>query len=482
MKATQTCRSTLIANIVEPRTRGPVERLRFLTLVVSSLSVLLAQCKQTQSASEVADAAAASPQMTLVPAPITSQTTAPTALIARNDGGTPRTATPLRSDLPAPSDTTGPEAAFELMASFRPIEVATPHNHEDGLRKKLEQRARVVLTPTRLSLSLEGAVVPEVGSQLRARVDLLGFLVLPKAESHYQVLAPNALRSWLDDGRFDAASPVASEAREGGNLGRKLGYKTRTIELITARGRATIELALVQDSGHGGALLCRVVGELIGTPSLSECGMDEVPVRAEVHWAHKSDSKVRGASLAPGGNSAPGSSQATNNSGASATAATATAATTAAASYSTSGFLIDVQKLERRTDLVDLASPPPMLVLHRPSAFRHHFFLGAGELADVRPGTRESGTLLIENQTAETRMIWLDGLPLLAMEPNSTTALDHLPKGKYPSSTSTFLGDEMMTHGSVEVPGRLTLKGQGASLLPGPTGGTASMKSSAPRP
>jgi hypothetical protein len=478
MKATQTCPSASTTNLAVTGPRRTVGPLFFVRLVASVSALLLAQCKQTQSSTEVVDAAAASPQMTLVPAPITSQTTAPTALIARNDGGIPRTATPLRSDLPAPSDTTGPETAFELIAAFRPIEVTTPRSHEDALRKKLEQRARVLLTPTRLSLSLEGAVVPEVGSQLRARVDLLGFLVLPKAEAHYQVLAPNALRSWLDDGRFDAASPVTSEAREGGTLGRKLGYKTRTIEVTTARGRAIIELALVQDSGHGGALLCRVVGELIGTPSLSECGIDEVPVRAEVHWAHKpdkADNKVQGQVAA----SIPGSSQATNNSNA---VTVATAAITAAASYSTSGFLIDVQKLEKRTDLVDLASPPPRLVLHRPSAFRHHFFLGAGELADVRPGTRESGTLLIENLTAETRMIWLDGLPLLAMEPNSTTALDHLPKGKYASSTSTFLGDEVMTHGSIDVPGRLTLKGQGASLRPGPTGGNASTKSSAPRP
>jgi hypothetical protein len=363
--------------------------------------------------------ASASPQMSLLPAPISSQTAGPTAVVGptRSDAGAvQRAALPLRTDVAVAADRTGQESAYAMVGHFR-IPEGPPfvRNHEGGelLRKKLELRTQALLTPTRLGLTFSGAFVPASGSHLRARTDRLGFFLFDPTSNFktYQILAPNALRSWLDEGRFDVAMSQLASEQPLPELSRRLGFRTRSLQLETVRGKVTLELALAAESGGGGELLCRVFSELLGAPSAqTACGIDEIPVRAEYRWAQ-------------GG-----------------------------------GLLFEATKLEKRTETTDLAAPPADASMIKPTAFRHHFFLGASELGDLRPnGNKDAASLLIENPSDRPKIVSLDGIPVVAVEARSVTALALVPRGKYQVYSHTFLGELVEARGVREVPARLIL-------------------------
>lgn len=122
-------------------------------------------------------------------------------------------------------------------------------------------------------------------TELRARDDRFGhILVWPNTES-YRIVPPGALRALLDERRMDV-SPVVVGRVGPDRAGRpRFGFPTRTNTVSTPWAKVELEQARTVNVGSGGALLCRLLLELASVrPDTSVCEEDKVPVRAHFDW------------------------------------------------------------------------------------------------------------------------------------------------------------------------------------------------------
>jgi hypothetical protein len=396
--------------------------------------------------------AAPSPQATAEPAPLATATAgAPGAATTAADGGTiPET---LRSDrglapdLPreSPRESGTKESArdtkdlsgYALQAVIRAGEGAgAPRAAEvsgaaiDSARRKTEARLAIELSQTRARIVLSGGFVLPQGTELRARVDRYGQILLWPGEDVYRVAEPGALRALLGERRLDVSPLSHADVAYGGEGARRLGARTRRVDVTTRAAKATLELAAFRDAGDGGGLLCRLLFDLMSAPpSTAACASDEVPLHAELRWT------TRGA------------------------------------------LSFDVTTIARRTDLpaVDLATPPPALtfVTSPPPPSMAEMLLQKGELAAFRTGPvdvppssgrdaqaspPEAG-LLLANSSDELRVAWLDGVAAAWVAPGGRLSMPSLPRGRYVLQWRTFLGDGWEPPEPAVVPGLSEISG-----------------------
>lgn len=347
-----------------------------------------------QGAREETTEPPASPQANVVPAPLTTLPAPPaSALPVSGDAGPP-------PDMPRPlgpfpiDNATRDGPGYALVVVLRFLEVPgiargdLPAAALEAARRKIEPSFAVELMPTRARIALRGKgfLLPE-SAELRMRSDVYGAALLTDNGAVHRVLAPGTLRSLFNERRLDVGPLTAAQLTASGEGARRLGYRTRKVEVWTRAAKATVEVARVQDAGEGGVLLCRFLLDWMSAlPSTPLCSDGEIPLHAELHWT------VRGI------------------------------------------LVFDAVSIVRRLDMpaASVQAPPPT------SRFTADplrvdpgvLFLSPQEMTALRGGGGEVSKLLLINATDETRIAWLDGVPLGWLSPNARIEAQGLPKAK----------------------------------------------------
>ena len=322
-------------------------------------------------------------------------------------------------------------AGYELVAVVRtgegPPAAKGPEVNAAGLeaaRRKTEARMTVELSQTRARVVLAGGFILPAGTELRARVDRFGHLVLLPDADAYRIAEPGALRALFGERRLDVAPLSGAQVTPSGEGARRLNLRTRRVELATRAAKATLELAAFRDAGEGGELVCRMLLDLLSAPpGTSVCTTDEVPLHAELRWT-------------------------------------------------TQGALaFDVVSIVRRMDIpvADLSAPAPtsafladplppspgetLLTKGELAAFRSApLDLPLPTLKDAGPPPPDSGLVLV-NSSDELRVAWLDGIAAAWVAPGARVALPSLVRGRYVLEWRTFLGDAWEPPETVVAPG-----------------------------
>lgn len=397
---------------------------------------LASACREKDDASP--PDAAASPQATAVPAPLASPAPAPSARVVFFDAGPPPS--PIRGDVALPADP-GPRdgVGYALSAVLRQSEVTGPARAPEvsasGLeaaRRRTESRLAIDATPARLRMVLQGTgwVLPE-GTEIRARADRYGHVVVFPFVSTYRPLAPGALRALVAERRFDVAPLAPGDVLARDEPGKRIGIKARKVEVLTRAARVALEVGKLEGLGEGGVLLCRALLDLVGaSPATPACNVDELPLRADVRWTTKG-----------------------------------------AVSFEITGVL-------RRTDLpaAMLAVPPPLAAFADapPPAASVAPLLTPDELAALRSGPIDVGDvgdaggdrLVVANPSDQLRMLYVDGVPAAWAAPGAKDELRGLLRGRYVAQWRTFLGESVEPVVTLTVPG--TAEPVVATLKPSP--------------
>ena len=402
------------------------------SLLAASACCLIWGCKS--SPQEAAQAASASPQASAEPAPIAAQLVASAG--TSPDSGPPPA--PLRGDRALDAENTGKDSAgYTLSVVLRlpdaPAISSGPGVNTqaiDAIRKQNEPRFEIDLSPSRMRMQLSstGFLLP-VDSEIRARLDRYGHLLVGGDGLSYHALAPGALRALVAERRTDVSPLSPAEVTSAGAGLKRLGYPTRKVEISDRAAKATLELARLPELGEGGALLVRVLLDLMSAaPSTPVTAADEVPLHAELRWS------TRGA------------------------------------------IFFDVTSVAKRTDLSaqQLAVPPTTArFVEGPLPFV------AGELrvsekdlatihtgpTDVGPGAAAgvtSGVLTLINAHDTPRIAWVDGAPIAWVAPEGRLDVGPLPRGHYQVEWRTFLDDSGDPSKTVTVPNVPNAKDAGA--------------------
>lgn len=405
------------------------------------LALALAACKGGPP--DPQSGAAPSPQAAAEPAPFANPPTPIPGVPAPDAGPPPET---LRTDLGVSPDVprdlalhdagyrevtreTRETAGYTLLATLRTGEGPPPARAPevnaaviDSARRRAEARMTIEVSATRARFVLTGGgfVLPQ-GTELRARLDRYGHLLLWPGEDTYRVAEPGSLRALLGERRLDVAPLSRAEVVDGGEGPRRLNLRTRRAEVSTRAAKATLELATLHDIDDGGSLVCRLLLNLMSaSPATEACETDEIPLHAELRWT-------------------------------------------------TQGALaFDVFSIVRRGDLVaqDLEAPPASLTFapSPPPDSPAEELVPRSELAAFRsapvevplpPGREHDDSigLTLVNSTDQLRIAWLDGVPAAWVAPGARLVLSPLLHGRYVVQWRTFLGDSWEPPATVIVPG-----------------------------
>lgn len=391
-------------------------------LASSASLVALGACQRPQAG---APDAQASPQALATPAPLSSIAAPQASALSASDAGPPPL--PLRFDRALPPDSLADKnvPGCSLDAVLSPIEPPPPPRGADlaqpaldALRRKVEPHLRIDLGSGRLRVALasSGFVLP-AGTEIRARADRYGQIVVAPDGAAYRVLAPSVLRALVGERRLDVSPLSGAEVAPRGE-GSRLGARTRKVEVTTRAGKGSFELAKVPEAGDSGVVLARILASLLDAPPATTVALEgEVPVRLELVWT-TAEKGARG------------------------------------------GILFEATSLTRRLDLApkDLAVPPWGAVFTDAPlpAASSELFATPAEIAAIHngpPGAEARGPLALANSTDQLRYAFLEGAPVAWLAPHARIELPHMPKGKYQVTWRSFLGDAVDPPHTVDVPG-----------------------------
>lgn len=394
-----------------------------------TLAALVIACNSSASSHDTPEDRE-SPQASAQPAPLAiaptiSRGAAP--LVTAPEGGPPPS--PLRSDEVLAPDTSSREGAgYTLSASFRHADVTGPQRAPevnmpgvDAARKATELRVGIDLLPARMRLVLEGrGFVLPTSAEIRARSDRYGHVLVWPGGASYRPLAPGSIRALLGERRFDVAPITVAEVAPRDEVGRRIGIRTRKVDVTTRAAVGSFEIGRLEGAGEGGVLLCRLLLDLMNAPpSTSLCGVDELPVRAELRWT------------------------------------------------SHGSLVFELTGALRRTDIpqATLFVPPSSAVFAAsplPAAGVSPM-LSPQELAALRTNDVEvppnpnllsdDDALVVINPSVALRILFLDGVPVAWAAPNGRGELRGLRRGRYVTQWRTFLGDSVETAITQHVPG-----------------------------
>ena len=350
--------------------------------------------------------------------------------VSSDAGGPPpeslRPSTPIAAE-PVPFQAETPGLTLDALFRWRdvPAPPRAPEVSGDGLREAQKLTAstlKIDLTAGgRMRAELTGRAFPlPIHTELRARTDHYGNLVLWPGGTEYRVIPPGALRTVLGERRVDVTPLSAGAVRPQGE-GKRLGVTVRKIELGSSVATLRLELGRLGEAGEGGMLLCRALVELAGIdPKTPACQPGEVPLFASYAWQE-------------GG-----------------------------------GITFEVTALAKRTDLpaAALLVPPPG-VPHAPSglpAVPQGIFLSREELAAFRsapltlpaihdPAVPGEGFMAV-NQSDRLMYLLLDGVATVAVPAHAERYVIGPPRGRYVAEWRTFLGEKILPPQPTEVPTR----------------------------
>lgn len=297
----------------------------------------------------------------------------------------------------------------------------------DALRKKTDVKLTVDVAPGHARIAFaSGALTLPVGAEIRGRSDHFGTVLVDPDGATYRVVEHSVLRALFDDRRLDVSPLSGAEVAPRGE-GRRLGLKTRKVEVSTRAGKAAFEIAKLAEAGDGGVIVARVLASLLDVPPTTQIALDgEVPVRVELTWSTPSQQQGRG------------------------------------------GIVFEVTGYVKRTDLGarEIGVPPPSAAFAPPAlpARTTELFATAAELSALHTGAPADAraTLTLINGTDELRFAWLDGIPIGWLAPRARADLANMHKGHYQLAWRSFLGDVADPVRTVEVPGAIDASGADA--------------------
>lgn len=428
-----------------PRSIGVRSRAFVASFLSLGLGLNLGACKAPTPSEPIAPA---SPQASAEPTPLaTLPSSSPSALaspFATSDAGPP----PLnvRGDRAVPADAlprdsfasvvaspSGPTArepvGYTLQAVLHAGDIAVHQRFSesslpgiDAAKKRLEPRMTVDLLGTRMRIVLGGAFVLPLDTELRARADLFGHVVVTPDATSYRVAAPGALRAVFGERRFDVAPLLSAEVWPRGDAPKRFSLRTRKVDVVTRAAKASFEVAHADGVGDAGALLCRTLLDLMNAPPTTPlCAIDEIPVRAELRWT------ARGS------------------------------------------LTFEATALARHPDLTpQQLTTPPLTATFTDAPLprvRADVLLFESELAALRTAPSEppepttplppdvEGGLLLVNATDQLRFAWVDGLPIAWLGPGMRLRVPGLQHGRYTLQWRTFLGEIFDAPQPLTVPG-----------------------------
>lgn len=399
-------------------------------------ALLLLGCEQQRSEPLSAPSAnEPSPNASVLPAPLAAGPTKPNARDAGHAAPDASVATvplppsPIREDEAlAPEGELRAAPGLSLEARFRWLDPSPPRTAEtsaEALAKARDKTAFEVAIDVsslgRLRLSFAARAYPfPPSTELRARDDRFGHVLVWPTGSTYTPLAPGTLRAALADARVDVA-PLSepSVALSGG--GNMLGLATQKQRLENSIGRLELEQTSAAALGNGGALLCRLLLELLAvSPESPACRPEWLPLRAEFAWA------------------------------------------------SGTRFELEVTKLSKRAELPieSLAVPPSGSEARRGELPGPPFvaLVEERELADFRtralaptekpdPAAPKLG-LVFQNRSEGPRYLVVDGVPIVWLRPGSEWLISGLKPGRYHVQARDFFGAENTPAKTLELPAR----------------------------
>lgn len=392
--------------------------------ILAAGALALLACHESKPEPVVVDAQA-SPQAKAEPAPLTSVVAAASGTHASDAGPPPAV---LRPDRAIAADALPQSAtSFTLAATLRPLE-PPPLAHGPEINAQSEARRKfsdlafsIEIAAARLRMVFGPGFIVPAGIELRARRDYYGFFLLDRAGEAYRVLAPGTLRALVSERRTDVSPLSTSEQSPLGEGTKRLGLATRKVEIVTRAAKAVVELAKVPDLGEGGVLLSRVVLDLISAPpQTSLAGPDEIPLHAELHWTTHG------------------------------------------------GIVFDVTSLAKRTDapIATLLAPPPeaSFRLAPLASVAGEVVLTPAELGQLHTGPIDlqnaapaQGTLNVFNATDAPRVLWLDGVRVGWVAPETRLSIPSLQRGHYQLESRTYLDDAAEPPRTVTAPGEVTI-------------------------
>lgn len=402
--------------------------------------------------------AGASPNASILPAPLATEPTDLTDSGAADDeAGARAAAVDARSPPPEtmhPSTPLYPESApytkdtpgVTLDAAFRWRDLPAPPRAPEVSVEGLREAQKLTALTLKIDLTEAGRMRAELGgsafllpahSELRARADHYGNLLVWPDAAGYRVLPPGALRAALGERRIDVTPLSPGTARPQGE-GRRLGVGVRKIELGSSIATVRLELGKLPESGEGGALLCRALVELGGVdPRTSVCQPGEVPLAAAYTWQE-------GGSIS-----------------------------------------FEVSAFTKRTDLnAGALLVPPASLVHLPSGLpgvSQGILLGREALAALRtaplslaPTSARDASIpgegfVAANHSDRLMYLLLDGVPVVAVPPFAEQYVIGPQRGRYVAQWRTFLGEKVTPPQLTEMPARLHYGG--ASDAGAPDGG-----------
>lgn len=420
------------------------------TAFLATLVVLVAGCEAPTKAPPAANTdASASPNARILPSPLTAEDPpelldagipdGPYGLMADSTGRyvVPEAGAPppevLRGDLPITPETPFIKdlAGVSLEAQFKLREVAAVPKGAEVSHEGIKAAAAVTAPKWKIDLTDSGrmrivfvsrAMPLPMNSELRARSDRYGHVVLWPNSTNYRVVPPGAIRTVLGERRVDV-TPMSTGTTKAQGEGKRLGLPTRKVEVSSPLGSLRLELGKTNEVGEGGALLCRMLVEIVGVdPRSAVCVAGELPLSAAFSWQE-------------GG-----------------------------------GIEFEVTSLSKRTDIPtnDVLVPPPGAMYQSNGLPQSPagVFLSREEVAAFRsaplvlppvedPRAPGEGFVAV-NETDTLAYFFLDGVPVVAVPPSEQRYVIGTARGRYATQWRTFLGDRIGPSKTVELPARLT--------------------------
>jgi hypothetical protein len=385
----------------------------------------------------VASASEPSPNASVLPAPLVPGPTKAgprdaghTQADALSDAGVPEPPSPLGEAESLPAD--GEQRAAPgllLEGRLRWLDPPPPRSPEGNGEVLAKARDRTAFDVTlelsalgRLRLRFGNKAFPfPPGTELRAREDRYGHVLIWSGGESYTPLPPGTLRAVLAEHRVDV-TPLSEPRVALGGTGNLLGLPTQKQKLETSLGRLELEQASVPTIAGAGALLCRLLVELLAVaPESSACRADAVPLRAEYTWS------------------------------------------------TGARFELEITKLAKRPEQQpsEALLVPPMGAAVRPGELPGPPFvalLDERELADFHtralpppakpePGAPKLG-LVFQNHGDGPRYLLVDGVPVVWLRADAEWLVSGLKSGRYTVQARDFFGAETTAPRVLELPAR----------------------------
>jgi hypothetical protein len=410
-------------------------------IVGLACAVALGGCRSAATTSAPAPAesnAEPSPNARIYPAPLKSGAELvprQRASASAGDAGTGLPPEALREDEALGTDSLKlkESAVVTLEGHFLWLGVPPPPSSPEVDKNALGRATDKLALTTTIELSPAGRMrfvltgssfcLPQ-GTELRARSDRYGHvLVWPDGKS-YRIVQPGALRAVLNERRADVLPLVAGEAQALGNT-TVLGLGASRTEVGSQLGKLILWQASVTGTEPAAALLCRFFTDLVGVrPSSPVCVDNRLPLRAEYAWKN-------------GGRAA-----------------------------------WEVTTIERSLDRsVQALSVPPVAPWFKGDLLPERaswLLLGRAELTALR--TRDAPPnplhadaaapaegLMAVNRSESARYLLLDGVPVAWLPAHASQPVSGLRPGRYVATWRDLLGAVQESSVAVEVPGRVAV-------------------------